>query len=205
QVTQYNIQGKKVKTYPSIAVASKRTGISHSHISSRARGNEYSAGGFIWRFGKDPQIDIKPMLDAIAKRRRENKEAFGKKVTQYKLNGRCVATYPTINDAAKTTGIRHTEISRVIMQKKRFSAGGFYWQEGEGPAFIDLSGYEFGEVLRSKNRQRSVLQYSKQGKLLQQFDSIKQAAKLVGVDSSTVIGALKGYYQTAGGFIWKYA
>ena len=92
-----------------------------------------------------------------------------------------------------------------MMHKKIFSAGGFYWQEGEGPAFIDLSGYEFGEVLRSKNRQRSVLQYSKQGKLLQQFDSIKQAAELVGVDSSTVIGALKGYYQTAGGFIWKYA
>lgn len=204
QVTQYNIQGKKVKTYPSIAIASKITGISHSHISSRARGNEYSAGGFIWRFGKDPQIDIKPMLDAIAKRRRENKKAFGKKVTQYKLNGRRVATYPTINDAAKATGIKHTEISRVIMQEKRFSAGGFYWQEGEGPAFIDLSGYEFGEVLRSKNRQRPVRQYSKQGKPLQRFDSIKKAAEVVGVDSSTVIGALKGKHKTAGGYQWKY-
>jgi len=204
QVTQYNIQGKKVKTYPSIAVASKRTGISHSHISSRARGNEYSAGGFIWRFGKDPQIDIKPMLDAIAKRGRENKEAFGKKVTQYKLNGRRVATYPTINDAANTTGIRHTEISRVITQEKRFSAGGFYWQEGEGPAFIDLSGFEFGEVLRSKNRQRPVRQYSKQGKPLQRFDSIKKAAEVVGVGSSTVIGALKGKHKTAGGYLWKY-
>jgi hypothetical protein len=48
-------------------------------------------------------------------------------------------------------------------------------------------------------------QYTKQGKFLQQFDSIKQAAKLIGVDSSTVIGALRGYYQTVGGFTWKYA
>lgn len=50
-----------------------------------------------------------------------------------------------------------------------------------------------------------VRQYSKTRNALRQFDSIKQAAKLVGVDSSTVIGALKGYYQTAGRFIWKYA
>ena len=132
QVTQYTMSGKKIKTYPSIAVAAEKTGISHSHISNRARGIEYSAGGFLWRFGKATEIDIKPMLDTIAKRRKENKKTFGKKVTQYKLSGGRVATYPTINDAAKATGIKHTEISRV-MQKIRSSAGGFYWQEGVGP------------------------------------------------------------------------
>lgn len=203
QVTQYSTLGQKIKTFPSIAVAAEKTGISPSHISNRARGNEFSAGGFIWRFGKDTSIDIKPMLDTIAKRRGKNKEVFGKKVTQYKLNGHRIATYPTINDAAKATGIKHAEISRV-MQKIRSSAGGFYWREGEGPRFIDLSGYVFGEVLRARNRQRAVLQYSKQGKLLQRFDSIKFAAEAVGVNSTTVIGALRGKHETAGGFRWRY-
>jgi len=203
QVTQYTMQGKKIKTYPSIAVAAEKIRISHSHISNRARGNEYSAGGFIWRFGNAPKIDIKPMLNSIAKRRKKNKETFGKKVTQYKLTGRRIATYPTINDAAKATGIKNTEISRV-MQKKRFSAGSFYWLEGYGPVEIDLSGYEYGEVLRAKNRQRPVRQYSKDGKPLQRFDSIKEAAEEVGVDSSTVIGALTGKHGTAGGYKWKY-
>lgn len=203
QVTQYNLQGKKVKTFPSIAVAAEKTGISHSHISNRARGTEYSAGGFIWRFGKEPEIDIQPMLDTIAERRKKNKGVFGKKVTQYKLNGRRVALYPTINDAASSTGIKRVEISLVIL-KRRYSAGGFYWQAGEGPAFVDLSGYVFGEAARARNRQRPVQQYSKQGKPLQRFDSIKKAAEVVGINSSTLIGALKGKQQTAGGYQWKY-
>lgn len=204
QVTQYNMKGKKIKTYPSIVDAAEKTGISHSHISNRARGIEYSAGGFIWRLGNATEIDMKPMLNKIAARQKENKETFGKKVTQYKMTGRRVCAYPTINDAAKATGINHNEISRV-MQKRRSSAGGFYWQPGEGPGFIDLSVYEFGEVLRAKNRQRPVLQYSKKGKPLQRFESINQAAEVVGVHSSTVIGALRGKHNTAGGFKWKYA
>ncbi len=203
QVTQYSMQGQKIKTYPSIAIATKKTGISSSHISNRARGTEYSAGGFIWRFGSAAKIDITPMLDAIAQHREKNKATFGKKVTQYQLNGRRIATFPTINDAAKTTGIKHTEISRV-MQKQRASAGGFYWQEGQGPAMIDLSGHEYGEVLRAKNRQRSIRQYSKEGKPLQCFDSIKEAAKAVGVNTSTISGALKGKQETAGGYKWEY-
>lgn len=203
QVTQYNLQGKKIKTYPSIAIAAEKTGISHSHISNRARGIEFSAGGFIWRFGNDPEIDIKPMSDTIAERRKKNKEVFGKKVTQYKMNGRRVAIYPTINDASGSSGIKRSEIS-LVMQKKRFSAGGFFWQAGEGPAFIDLSRYEFGEAVRAKKRQRPVQQYSKQGKRLQQFDSIKKAAEVVGIDSATLIAALKGKQQTAGGYQWKY-
>ncbi|HWK03819.1 MAG TPA: NUMOD1 domain-containing DNA-binding protein [Puia sp.] len=197
------MQGKKIKTYASIAIASKETGINHSHISNRARGNEYSAGGFIWRFGKASEIDINPMLDKISERRKKNKATFGKKVTQYKLDGQRIATFPTINDAAKTTGIKNAEISKV-MQKSRSSAGGFYWQKGQGPAIIDLSRHEYGEALRAKNRQRPIRQYTKEGKPLQRFDSIKEAAKAVGVNSVTVIGALRGKHETAGGYKWKY-
>lgn len=203
QVTQYNMQGKKVKTYSSIAVAAKKIGISHSHISNRARGTEFSAGGFIWRFGNKSEIDIQPMLNTIAQRRAKNKAVFGKKVTKYKMNGRRVAIYPTITDAARETGINRTEIS-LVMEKRRYSAGGFFWQAGEGPAFIDLSGYEYGEAVRAKNRQRPVQQYSKQGKPLQRFESIKMAAEVVGVNNTTIIGALTGKHQTAGGYMWKY-
>jgi len=203
QVTQYNMLGRKIRTFSSIAVAAKSTGISHSHISNRARGYEYTAGGFIWKFGNAPKINITQMIGAIAERRRKNKETFGKKVTQYKLNGSRVASYATINDASKVTGIKHSEISRV-MRKIRFSAGGFYWEKGEGPGFVDLSGYEYGEVLRAKNRSRSVRQYSKAGKPLLRFESIKKAAEQVGVNSSTIFGALTGKQQTAGGYRWKY-
>ncbi len=183
QVTQYSMQGKKIRTYKSAAVAAGETGINPSHISNRASGNEFSAGGFIWRFGKASRVDITPMLEKIAQRSKNNKEAFGKKVTQYKMNGERVAVYPTINDAAKATGIKNVEISR-IMQNKRFSAGGFYWKKGHGPAMIDLSCHLYGEVLRAKNRQRPVKQYSIDGKYLQTFNRVNEAANAVGVNSN---------------------
>ncbi len=203
QVSQYTMLGKKVKTYPSVTIASQETGISQSHISNRARGTEFSAGGFIWRFGNAPSVDIKPMLKLIEQWRNRNKEAFGTKVSQYNMKGRRICVYPTINDAAKATAISKANISSVFSEN-RFSAGGFYWLKGYGPGKVDLSGYEYGEVLRAKRRQRPIQKYSKDGKPLQKFDSIKEAAANAGVHTSTVIGALRNKHDTAGGYKWKY-
>ena len=137
QVTQYNLQGRRIKTYPSVRSAVKETGISETHISTRARGIEFSAGGFIWRYGKKARIDMQPMLELTEQRRKRNKEVFGKKVTQYSMNGKRLAMFPCIKDASKATGIERGEISKVMRNKNnRFSAGGFYWQKEYGPAKI---------------------------------------------------------------------
>lgn len=204
EITQYNMQGEKIKTYPSSTIAGIQTGISRSHISNRASGTEFSAGGFIWRYGNDNQIEITPMLEKTEQRRKRNKEEFGEKVTQYKMNGKRVAVFTTINDAAKNIGISRSCISQVI-KKKASSAGGFYWLKGNGPEMIDLSNHQYGEVLRAKMRQRPVEQYSKEGEYLQLFNSIKDAAHAVNVNTTTVIGALTGKHKTAGGYKWKYA
>jgi hypothetical protein len=52
QVTQYTKDGKKIKTYPSMAAAQKATGIFASSIGNRAAGNGKTAGGYIWRWEK---------------------------------------------------------------------------------------------------------------------------------------------------------
>jgi hypothetical protein len=202
-VTQYDLTGKKIKAFPSISVASQETGISQSHISNRARGIEFSAGGFIWRLGKTRTIDITPLLEKIKQRKKQNKESFGKKVSQYTMKGKRVGIFPTINDAAKATGIKHAEISKVI-RKSRNSAGGFFWKEGYGPLNIDLSQHKYGEVLRAKRRQRPVMQFTKTGKPLRKFDGVKNAAQAVGVNSTSIIGALRGKQHTSAGYKWKY-
>lgn len=96
-----------------------------------------------------PQLTFNQCWILLLTRRRKNKEDFGKKVSQYKLDGNLVATTPTMSNAAKLSGIGHSDILKVI-QKKRASAGGYYWQEGEDTAHIDLNGYEYGEKLRTK-------------------------------------------------------
>jgi len=203
QVTKYNIEGKKINTYPSITSAAKEADISHSQISHVANGIEWTAGGFIWRFGNAEEIDISPMLRHAEERKQRNKEHFGKKVTQFNMNGERVAIYPAILDAERLTGISGATISAVINGKMQ-SAGEFYWQKGSGPLKIDLKGYEYGQILRAKKKQRKIMQYLINGKYLHTFDSIKEAAKQTGVHSSTIIGALRGKQQTAGGYKWEY-
>ena len=39
-----------------------------------------------------------------------------------------IATYPSIQEAAKTTGLNHSDISAVCL-KKQITAGGFYWEK----------------------------------------------------------------------------
>ncbi len=202
-VTQYDLNGKKIKTFPSATVAGRETGINRGHISARARGVEFSAGGFIWKQGKARKIDLAPFLEKAAEREKKNKEVFGKKVSQYNMKGKRIAIFPTINDASKSTGIRHTNISKVI-RKSRNSAGGFFWRGGYGPLQIDLSGHEYGEVLRARRKQRPIIQYSREGKPLQRYESIKIAARAVGVNSTSISGALSGRQETSAGYKWKY-
>jgi len=136
-VTQYNKKGKKIKTYPSVAAATRATGISQSHISNIARGIEFSAGGYCWRYGKKATINMGPMLELVELRRKRKVEKFGKKVTQYAMNGNRLAKYACISDASKATGVTTGEISKVITPgNNRTSAGGFYWKKGYGRAKI---------------------------------------------------------------------
>lgn len=50
RVTQYTKEGKKIKTYSSMAAAQRATGVFASSIGNRAAGNGKTAGGYIWRW-----------------------------------------------------------------------------------------------------------------------------------------------------------
>jgi hypothetical protein len=199
QVTQYTIEGKKIKTFSSLVNAQRATGVLGTGISHVARGKGISAGGFLWRWGNARQIDIQPVLEGIniMKRRR-------KIVTQYTMNGERVAVYPTIVKAGQATKTPLSGIGKVI-NKKAHSARGFYWMYGQGPKRIDLSGHEFGMNAAGKKHRKPVKQYSLQGKYLEIFESVKEAAAAVGLTSSALCGVLTGKYPTAGKYKWKYA
>lgn len=50
----------------------------------------------------------------------------------------------------------------------------------------------------------AVLQYTKEMKLLNEFDSISEASEKTGIKRSTLSECLRGANKTSGGFIWKY-
>ena len=51
-ITQYDLNGNRIKVYPGINIAAMETGIQHGNISRAAKGKNKQMGGFIWRYGK---------------------------------------------------------------------------------------------------------------------------------------------------------
>lgn len=58
----------------------------------------------------------------------------------------------------------------------------------------------FGKV--AKNR-KPVLQYTKEGVFIKEFEFLSQV-KEIGINPSNVLYCANGKYKTCGGFIWKF-
>jgi hypothetical protein len=52
---------------------------------------------------------------------------------------------------------------------------------------------------------KKVKQYSPGGKHVRTFESVKEAAKYIGVNPGSMSAACRGIQKTCRGFIWKYA
>jgi hypothetical protein len=61
------------------------------------------------------------------------------------------------------------------------------------------------EIGLGNNFTRKIKQYDLEGKFIQEFNSIVDASKKMGVNKSNIRGVLIGYRKSAGGFIWKYS
>ena len=201
QITQYTRQGVKVRTFPSSAAAAKFMKIPVNRIINVLKDRQVSCAGFVWRYGNARQIDMKKFLE---NKLRHRKMLVGKKLTQYNSKGRKVASYLTINDAAKAVGVEASCISEALNGNQK-SAGGYVWKKGWGEEKIDLTGYLFGEELRAQRLQIQVKQYSMNGKFIRTFPSVNAAAASLGISAAHLSGVLGGRGKHARGFIWKKA
>jgi len=58
QVSQYDLDGKWIKTYATAAIAARTTKVDESDIYRVVKDKAVSAGGFLWRSGSNLRIDI---------------------------------------------------------------------------------------------------------------------------------------------------
>lgn len=185
-VQQYSLNGEYVATYPSAKQASKQTGIQHTDICRCCRGEYSRAGLYQWKYEGS-----KKQIFSI------NKEFIRIQcpINQYALDGTFIRKYPTLADATKETGISKSIICNVC-KGKGHTAGGFRWS------------YE-GQPLEIKERKKlssrkKVQQFDKQNNLVQQFDSLTDAANITGINCANIGQVCNGKRKTAGGYIWKY-
>lgn len=200
EVSQYSLSGKKIRTYASMAAASRELGLSEGVISRVARGKLVTAGGYIWRWGKEKRIDMQRFL---ADRRKAIRERNGSRVTQYDFTGRRIAIFATATDAQEATGIAAGNCLKVVNGTNK-SAGGFYWKKGAGPAKIDLSKYSWGNESGAVKRRKAVAQYNLKGKCIRTFTSITAAAVYMDTGIIGISAACRGHQITCKGYKWKF-
>ncbi len=64
-------------------------------------------------------------------------------------------------------------------------------------------GYASGRIVSQSKK--AVKKFSLDGEFIKEYDSLRDACEDVGIVTSTLIRCLKGVYNTAGGFVWRYS
>lgn len=200
QVTQYSLAGELMRTFPSIRDAALTSGVPEAGIIPVLKKRSVSAYGYVWDYGKKTRIDVA----AIRQARKDNyKKLRGRPVTQYTVKGKRVATYIAVADAARATNVNKSDIFGALSGKQQ-TAGGFIWKRGAGGPSIDVTGFVYGEVLRSMRRWKPVKQYIPDGKThIKTYPSVNAAARAMGCAPSGISTALGNKKALAKGFVWK--
>jgi group I intron endonuclease len=125
------------------------------------------------------------------------KKAVEKPVTQYSMTGDLIQEFSSATAAARQLNLCNTHISNCCASKSQ-TAGGFVWKF-KGDPFVKPINKNFSPVL----------QYSPDGELIKEWDSIKDAMIYLNIgktDPSHISAVCRGRGRSklAYGFIWKY-
>jgi NUMOD4 motif/NUMOD1 domain len=127
-----------------------------------------------------------------------------KEVSQYSLDGKYLKTYGSAGEAAKASKIHPRYISDAARTKFR-PAGDFYWRYGNPNRTINVTRFKARLEHSQRIKSRPVLQLTLNGSVLRKFDSLKEAAKSVGLSSATNISYVcNGKLKSSKGYKWKY-
>lgn len=155
------------------------------------------------RYGKHHTEESKKKMSEAQKKRfskKENHPSYGKKSKYskpvYKINpitNEILDEYENSVEAAKANNIAVSCV-RACCQGRIFKTkNGFKWQ------YV----YEPHEYIPHPAT-KPCCQCSKDGNLIACYDSIIKASKITNIDATTINKCLKGVYNFAGGYIWRY-
>ena len=67
-----------------------------------------------------------------------------------------------------------------------------------------IVGKKYGAI-NGKKRSLPILQFTKDGELVKEWPSAREAERQLKISQSSICQCLKGYRKSAGGFVWRYA
>lgn len=120
----------------------------------------------------------------------------GRKVVQCDMNGKLIARFNSVKEAAEKTGANRTTISNVLLNKKK-SAAGFIFVYEENFPIKDLSMYE----KRKKGRRIAQID-AESGNIINVYERIADAGKALGVNYKCIHKVVDIPERTAYGYKW---
>lgn len=120
-VEQYSLDGKYINTFKSASEASRMTNIHQTNITCCCNNHpRYKhAGGYQWKYSNSDKIII-PIKTKIHTTKK-------KIIGQYTLEEELIATYPSMMEAYRQTGVDSRRISDVCNGKIKM-AGNYIWK-----------------------------------------------------------------------------
>lgn len=135
-----------------------------------------------------------------------------KTVYQITMKGMMIAEFPSIQEAARRTGICAGHICDVCKGNREF-ANGYKWRYADDE--LSLQAIRNLEEKQKKSKasrkekfiqnSRCVSQHDLNGNLLKIWRGMREIAEELGYARSNIINCCNGKIQKAYGYIWKYA
>lgn len=119
----------------------------------------------------------------------------GRQVNQYDLKGNYIATFNSLMDAQRKTGIAQKNIFWVVSHKS-YSAGGYQWKYIDDDFIItDIS----SKTIRQKQPVIQLINGEEK-----EYESAAEAARQTGINATCIRKVCQGKQNSAGGYMWKY-
>lgn len=179
EVAQYTLDGKFIRTWPSIKKAQQELGLTsiYNVVCQRSK----YCGDFQWRYYIGNNDDIEPTT---------KKE---KAVYQFDLLGNLLKIWKSTTEASKqfTNQLAARSAISNVCDKKLSQAYGYYWS--------------FKSHFDFQPKGIAVAKYNDEGQFIESYTSIAEAARENKIKTpSNITAAIKGTQKHCVGFRWRY-
>ena len=146
----------------------------------------------IYKRAAEKRIGMKRSKEAIL----ATATKISKPVLQYSLDGDFIQEHPRIST------VENMNVAQLIAccKGKLNSAYGYIWRYKTNSDYpLKIKAAENYHISNLK-----VVQYSKDGKKVNEYNSITEAARITNIIRTGIGNCLKGWSKSAGGYLWKY-
>lgn len=207
-IVQYNILGEKIAEFEMTEDVARTYNMrpkACSHITQCCKGTRKQAYGYVWRYRGEELGDISDI---------DPRSASFNKIVQYSLNGERLSEYDSYIEASRKIGDNShgANIKACCLGEQKTCKGYVFQLE---PTFVYFDQEKYENVMRSakniyinrSNCKSKVRKYSLDGKFIQEFSSLLEAARSINLTNGRhrIKECCENLRDNYKGFFWKYA